>query len=207
MLGSLVILVLGAGTLVAVQDVRGERPRRQPAPPESPARPVPEVSFKLEHVKRITTVANTREDEVDRVAREVRAVVERLYAAGFVDPARWRGGAFPEVLELFAVRAGRHARRDLGHLTLGGDASHVVLVRPTRERLRVTLLIGTERAPVAAVAHTRFRAEAELADGGALHIVHRGEYTMRPEAGAWRIVGYRVRGNLSSGSAAGGDSS
>jgi hypothetical protein len=166
---------------------------------------VPEFSFELDRIKGQGVEGTADAGRLQGPAEELRSTLDAMYMAGFVDPGKWEGGTFPEVLEAFTGPAARQARRDLEDLTLGPESRRVESVQPRPGRLNVSFLMDGRR-PLAAVAFTTFRAVGSLRDGGRLSIQHQGEYVMRVVDGTWRIVGYQVRGNLESAAARGGGS-
>ena len=164
---------------------------------------VPEFSFELERVKGRGTDGPGDPDALRGMAEDIRSTLDAMYVAGFVDPGKWEGGRFPEVLEAFSGPAARQARRDLEDLTLGPTSRRLELVQPKPGRLDVTFLLDGTR-PIAAVAFTTFRGVGEINSGGRLDIQHRGEYMMREVDGSWLIVGYDVDGSLERAPSGGG---
>ena len=164
---------------------------------------VPEFSFEIERVKGQGTGGSGDPDALRSTAEDVRSTLDAMYVAGFVDPGKWEGGRFPEVLEAFSGPAARQARRDLDDLTLGPASGRLELVRPKPGRLNVSFLLDGTR-PIAAVASTTFRGVGELTGGGRLQIQHSGEYMMREVDGSWLIVGYDVDGALEQEPSGGG---
>lgn len=156
---------------------------------------VPEFSFELGRVKGQGVEGAASSDSLRGPAEDLRSTLDAMYVAGFVDPGKWEGGRFPEVLEAFAGPAARQARRELEDLTLGSTSRRLERVEPKPGRLNVSFLLEGRR-PLAAVAFATFRAVGQLPNQGRLSIEHRGEYVMRVVDGAWRIVGYQVQGNL-----------
>jgi hypothetical protein len=167
---------------------------------------VPEFSFELGRVKGQGVEGPGSSEALQGPAEELRSTLDAMYVAGFVDPGKWEGGRFPEVLQAFSGPAARQARRDLEDLTLGPTSKRLERVEPKLGRLNVSFLLEGKR-PLAAVAFATFRAVGELTSRGRLSIEHRGEYVMRVVDGAWRIVGYQVQGNLERAPAKGGGGS
>jgi hypothetical protein len=165
---------------------------------------VPEFSFELERVKGQGAEGTGNPDTLRSTAEDVRSTLDAMYVAGFVDPGKWEGGTFPEVLEVFSGPAARQARRDLEDLTLGPTSRRLELVQPKPGRLNVSFLLNGSQ-PIAAVAFTTFRGVGELASGGRLDIQHRGEYMLREVEGSWLIVGYDVDGSLERAPSGGGE--
>lgn len=159
-------------------------------------REAPAFSFQLGKVSSVSLERKAPKGPLQEAAEQLRSTLDAMYAAGFVDPDKWEGGTFPEVLDAFAMDASEVAGRDLADLTLGPASSQVEFVDPGRSRLAVEFLIGQEGQPYAAVAAAVFRATGELANGGTLGITHEGRYIMRPIDGRWMIVGYTVDGQL-----------
>jgi hypothetical protein len=162
---------------------------------------VPEFSFELGKVggAAASTGETASQEELDAAAEDVRETLDAMYVAGFIDPAKWENGEFPEVLEAFSQDARRRAERDLPNLTLGDDAPQVASVAPDVGRLSIRFLVGDEGELTAAVAATSFAAGGELEDGRPLIVQHQGSYYMHPGDDGWEIVGYQVRGIVTSG--------
>jgi hypothetical protein len=156
---------------------------------------VPDFSFELGQIKGQGVEGSAAAGRLQGPAEDLRATLDAMYVAGFIDPGKWEGGTFPEVVEAFAGPAAKQARRDLQDLTLGSTSRRVASVRPGRGRLNVSFLLDGRR-PFAAVALATFQATGALRGGGRLSIQHQGEYVMRVVDGAWRIVGYEVEGSL-----------
>ncbi|HKX26015.1 MAG TPA: hypothetical protein VJP08_06810, partial [Actinomycetota bacterium] len=74
---------------------------------------VPEFSFQLFRVKGDSPAGNIDGERLMGEAEAVRETMDALYVAGYVDPAKWEGGTFPEALEQFDDSARRQARKDL----------------------------------------------------------------------------------------------
>ena len=164
--------------------------------------PGPTFSLDLRSVTGVAVTGRAEGNELDGSAAGVRATVDALYTAGFVDPAKWQGGRFPHVLAAFVGPAAARARGDLEDLTLGSTSGLVRAVEPEPGGLAIRFLLDDGR-PLAAVARTTFTATAALRDGGTLRIVHRGRYLLRPQGARWTIVGYDVNGRLLSPEGAG----
>jgi hypothetical protein len=156
----------------------------------------PSFRFDLRRVSSVATDGKASKAELRQAAKEIRATLDAMYLAGFVDPDRWDGGAFPEVLEAFSSQTAAGAEEDLAELTLGSAHGRLDAVTPGRSQLDVEFLLDGDRLPFAAIATTVFRAEGQLAGGGSLSVTHEGRYVMRPVDGRWVIVGYQVDGKL-----------
>ncbi|MGH2661478.1 MAG: hypothetical protein ACRDH8_01460 [Actinomycetota bacterium] len=162
---------------------------------------VAEFSFQLGKVggAAATTGETASKEEMGAAAEDVRETLDAMYVAGFIDPSKWENGAFTEVLEAFTDDARRRAARDLPNLTLGDDAGQVASVAPDVGRLSIRFLVAEGGELTAAVAATSFAAGGELKDGRPLIVQHRGSYYMHPGDDGWEIVGYQVRGIVTTG--------
>jgi hypothetical protein len=167
-----------------------------PSPQGRDAPAVPAFSFEVRKTTAFPLARRPRKSARKKTIEDVRAVLDRLYIAGFLDPAQWTDERFTGALEQFAGSAARVARRDLDDLTLGGTGAQLEYVAPEEGLLNVSLLFDTRRRPVIAVAKARFQAVGELSAGGQVSIEHRGEYILRLVRGRWAIVGYDVRGRI-----------
>lgn len=168
---------------------------REGAPiPLTESAEVPDFSFELIRVKGDSPAGNLDPDDLQDQAASVKETMDALYVAGYVDPEKWEGGKFPEVLQQFAESARRQAERDLDQFTLGQDADHIAMVQPINGRLEVKFLADGEQDPIGAVAVTVFAANATLKGGGPAAIQHDGTYYLQPDGDRWLIIGYDVRG-------------
>ncbi|MGH2674087.1 MAG: hypothetical protein ACRDKA_09130 [Actinomycetota bacterium] len=194
MLGVLVVVALGAGTWWFFL--------RDGAPIQlgEPEHPIPDFSFDLSKVNGTAPGGEVQAQEVRGAADGIRETLDAMYVAGFVDPSKWEGGTFPEVLEQFEGSAAERASADLAFLTLGGEADQVAFVEPAVGTLKIRVLLGEDRAPAGAVATTRFVGDGEFDDGAALFVIHRGTYYLRPDGDRWLITGYDVHGVVQPGS-------
>jgi hypothetical protein len=157
-------------------------------------RAVPEFSFELVKVWGTSVEGRVPEEDLTGPAEDVRTTLDALYVAGFVDPSKWEGGSFPEVLELFDGRAARAAERDLDVLTLGEDSNRIEFVEPFKGRLTLRFLLDAEQQPIGAVARTVFGANATAKGGGPVAVQHAGTYFLTRDDDGWGIVGYETRG-------------
>ena len=161
----------------------------------SPTVPVPEFSFRIVRAKPVPVGKRPSRERVDQAVEDVHAVLDRLYVAGFVDPAQWSNG-FPEALGTFAQQARDQASVHLDELTLGPAARSLEAVNPDEGELTVSVLFDRRRRPVAAVALASFAATGQVRGGTTIPIEHHGRYVLRPFEGGWAIVGYDVSGSI-----------
>jgi LCP family protein required for cell wall assembly len=201
------ILIVATASVVAATAVGGAlwlaAGSSDPAPAASGApaassepspEPVPVLEVDLRRVRGTGVGGRVAARRLVRPAEGVRKLGGELYSIGFVDPARWDGGRFPELLALFGDRTRAQARRDLGELTLGGAATELAALRPEGARVDVRFLLDRGRNPIAAVADVSFAGTAIAGDDEVeLPVRHRGRYVLRPSPGGWRIVAYDVR--------------
>ncbi len=161
--------------------------------------PVADFSFDLSKVNGTAPGGAVSGDGVDDAAEDIRETLDALYVAGYIDPSKWEGGTFPEVLEQFDEAAAERASAGLDQFTLGDQAEQVAFVEPVVGVLKIRVLFDAETDPVGAVATTRFVADGQLDRGGPMHVIHRGTYYLSPQGGSWRIGGYDVAGAVASG--------
>jgi hypothetical protein len=158
--------------------------------------PVPDFAFDLKRVGGESVVGRADRRALRGVAGEVKEALDAMYVAAFLDPEKWAGGTYPEVVAAFTGRAAGRAGRDLQDLTLGDAHGQVDHMASGSGRLDVRFLVDADGQPFAASATTRFRAEGILLDGRELRVRHEGTYLLRPGDEGWGIVGYRVEGEL-----------
>jgi hypothetical protein len=164
-----------------------------------PEHPVADFSFDMGKVGASSVGDPAAEDDVRRSAAGIRRTLDAMYLAGFLDPEKWEGETFPEVLEAFEEGARRQAGQDIGNLSLGGDADQIEFMDPARSRLNVRILIDAEGAATGAVADTHFSASGQLKAGGPVFAIHDATYYLQPDGRQWAIVGYDVSGVVQPG--------
>lgn len=164
-----------------------------------PDHPVADFSFELSKVNGTAPGGDLPGGEIEGAAEGIRDTLDAMYVAGFIDPSKWDGGSFPEVLEQFDDGAAEQASSDLAFLTLGGEATQVAFVDPTVGTLRVRVLLDADDHPAGAVAATRFVADGEFKDGRPLFVLHDGTYYLRPDRDRWVITGYDAHGVVQPG--------
>jgi hypothetical protein len=192
-LGVLVLGALGAGSWwFFLRD-------GAPIPIGEPEHPVPEFSFDFSKVNGTAPGGEVPPQEVEDAAEGIRETLDAMYVAGFVDPSKWEGGTFPEVLDQFTEPAAERASAELHQFTLGGEAAQVAFVDPVVGVLKIRVLLDGDSEPVGAVATTRFVADGELGGGGPMYVIHRGTYYLQPDGGRWTIGGYGVEGVVQAG--------
>ncbi|MDQ4004939.1 MAG: hypothetical protein M3135_01390 [Actinomycetota bacterium] len=162
--------------------------------------PVADFQFQFGKVGGSSVGEPAPEDEIRRTAAGIRRTLDAMYLAGFLDPDKWEGGEFPEVLDAFAEGTRQQASRDIGNLSLGGDAPQIEFMDPARSRLNVRILIDAEGTPTGAVADSHFSAKGQLKRGGPVFAIHDATYFLRPDGRRWLIVGYDVSGVVQPGS-------
>ena len=193
MLGLLVLGAIGAGAWWFLL--------RDGAPIQlgEPERPVPDFSFDLSKVNGTAPGGDVSAQNVEAAAEGIRETLDAMYVAGFVDPAKWAGGTFPEVFDQFTEPAAERASVDLVYLTLGGGTDRIAFVEPAVGTLKVRVLLGDNGAPAGAVATARFVGDGELDDGGPMFVIHRGTYFLEPDGRRWLISGYDAHGVVQPG--------
>ena len=191
-----VVLLAAGGVWLWARSPAAPSPSVGPSPTPSPSPPAYALDVTLRRVKAVPVRGEVKARKLRAPAEEVRQTFTDLYAAAFVDPARWQGGEFPGIFEHFAPAAREEARQHLDDLTLGRAAAHVSAVRPEWARLDVRFLLGPARVPVAAQASMRFAATAFAGDGVEVPIRHRGEYVLERLEGRWLVTSYHVDGGF-----------
>jgi hypothetical protein len=160
----------------------------------NPLSEVADFEFDLGKVGGSAVAERAPEADLSDAAERIRETLDAMYVVGFVDPAKWRGGTFPDIYDAFTEEAEAKVRADLPNLTVGDDASRIDTVDPVSGRLSVRFLVDEELNLVAATAHAIFAANAVATDGGNVAIQHDGTYYMEPEGDLWLINAYEVEG-------------
>jgi hypothetical protein len=159
-----------------------------------PDHPVPDFTFEVSKVNGTAPGGEVTSSDVEDAADGIHETLDAMYVAGFVDPGKREGGAYPELLEQFSDAASERASAELQQFTLGTGAEQVAFVEPVLGVLKVRVMFDGESDPVGAVASTRFVADGELDRGGPMFVVHRGTYYLEPDGGRWLVSGYDVNG-------------
>lgn len=193
MLGVLVIGALGAGAWWFFLR------EGAPIPLGEPEHEVADFSFDLSRVAGTAPGGEVSSSEVEDAAEGIRETLDAMYVAGFIDPDKREGGAYPEVLEQFTDAASERASEELAQFTLGDEAEQVAFVEPVVGALKIRVMLDGDGGPVGAVATTRFVADGELDRGGPMFVVHRGTYYLEPDGGGWVVSGYDVNGLVQAG--------
>lgn len=154
-----------------------------------------DFTFELGKVGGSSVAERPPEADLRDAAEEIRETLDAMYVAGFVDPAKWKGGNFPEVYDAFTDEIKAKVRADIANLSVGGDAPKIQSVDPISGRLSVRFLVNAELELIGATAHATFAANAlATSDGGPVAIQHDGTYYMEPVDDTWLINAYEVEG-------------
>jgi hypothetical protein len=162
-------------------------------------RPVPDFSFDLSKVNGTAPGGDVSAQDVEAAAEGIRETLDDMYVAGFVDPAKWEEGTFPEVLEQFTEPAAERASGELHQFTLGNEVARVAFVEPALGVLKIRVLLDGDSEPIGGVATARFVADGQIDGGGPMFVIHRGTYYLQPDGGRWMIGGYEVEGVVQAG--------
>jgi hypothetical protein len=158
-------------------------------------RPTPAFAFTLRKTVPQRTSSTKIEDLVgpaEKAAKQVKATLDGLYVAGFVEPDSW--GDFGSIRDAFDAEARDRAEADLDTLTLGSDgAARYDYVEPERGTLVVYVLTDRRDSPVQALAVVTFIGAAEGPDGTYARVRSKGSYFLRKTDGVWAIYSYRVQ--------------
>jgi hypothetical protein len=192
-LGLLVLGAIGAGAWYFL--LRDDAPFQL----GEPDHPVPDFSFDLSKINGTAPGGEVPAQDVEAAAEGIRETLDAMYVAGFVDPEKWEGGTFPEVLEQFTEPAEERASGELHQLTLGGEVGRVTFVEPALGVLKIRVLLDSDGESVGGVATARFVADGQLDGGGPMFVIHRGTYYLQPDGGRWMVSGYDVEGVVQAG--------
>jgi hypothetical protein len=162
---------------------------------QGPLSETAEFSFELGKVGGSPVEDHAPEADLRDAAEQIRETLDGMYTSGFVDPAKWQGGTFPELYDAFTEEIEPKVRKDLANLSVGEDATKIESVDPISGRLSVRFLVNAEQELIGATAHAIFAANALAAsDGGPVAIQHDGTYYMEPVDDTWLINAYDVQG-------------
>ena len=160
-----------------------------PAPTGAEGPVTHQLSMRLVRATGKTQDGTLRPSDIAEPAEAIRRDLEELYETAFLAPSLDREALFSH----FTGDARREAERDLARLTIGSVRGELDEVVPHRATVSLKLLGDARGHPLAAFAHTTFRASAV---SGNVHapVTNDAEYVLRRSNGAWRIVSYDVRG-------------
>lgn len=183
-----VVLLLPAAVMISCDGE--EQPARKKAPP------VPKVEFKVGEIRAID--AQDRPQAGGKAQEEAARVVTLLnsyYAAAFVDPAKWQGGAHPELPSLFSPDVHAQLPPQVGALALGDIAPKISRIRPTKlEAPKLTFFIEADLTAPYAVVTTIFEATAtaKVKAESPVKIAHTATFWLRSEGDAYKIMGFKT---------------
>jgi LCP family protein required for cell wall assembly len=163
----------------------------QPSTSVSVTPATPELTMRLARVTGRSDGRRVHPADLAEPARAIRRTMEDLYGTAFLAPTLDRAA----LLGLFAGDARREATDHLRQLTLGPARSRIDDVTVDRAKLKLDFLADANAHPLAAFAETEFQATAVSGDEHA-PVVQRGEYVLRKQNDAWRIVSYDVSGRV-----------
>ena len=182
-----VVVVLGLLTASCTGGTE-EPPDAGPTPTEAGVAVTPQLTMRLVRTTGKTQDGALRPSDIAEPAEAIRRDLEDLYETAFLAPSLDRQALFSH----FAGDARREAERDLARLTIGPVRGELDEVLPRRATVSLKLLGDAGGHPLAAFAHTKFRASAV---SGSAHapVTSDADYVLRRSNGAWRIVSYDVR--------------
>ena len=163
-----------------------------------PSDQTPPFAFRLVGASAIPGMPHAKADVLrpaaTKAGREIRTVLNRMFALAFLDPVNWKNGDYENVFGFFDLGAAqRRATADVETLTLGKDAGdRFTDVRPAQGVLRVRVLLDPKGNPTFATAITVFKARATSRKGPSRLIVAKGQFFMHILEGGWTISAYDV---------------
>lgn len=127
--------------------------------------------------------------EADRIV----GLLTEWYQQAFLEPKGWENA--DPIVKNFVGEAKSRIRKELASVTIGEGRADVVSVTPLDTDLNVTLFVDGAGEPSYAIASVVFDANGTVKRKGGLplHIVQRGTYYLRREAGDWKIFAYTAR--------------
>jgi LCP family protein required for cell wall assembly len=183
-----VVVVLGLLTASCTGGAE-EPPDAGSTPPEAGMPVTQRLTMRLVRTTGKTEGGALRPRDIAAPAEAIRRDLEGLYETAFLAPSLDRQALFSH----FSGDARREAERDLARLTIGPVRGELDEVVPRRATVSLKLLGDARGHPLAAFAHTKFRASAV---SGSVHapVTNDADYVLRRSNGTWRIVSYDVRG-------------
>lgn len=168
-----------------------EPPDVGPTPTEAGVAVTHQLSMRLVRTTGKSQDGTLRPSDIAEPAEAIRRDLEELYETAFLAPSLDRQALFSH----FSGDARHEAERDLARLTIGPVRGELDEVVPRRATVSLKLLGDARGHPLAAFAHTKFRASAV---SGSVHapVTNDADYVLRRSNGAWRIVSYDVRGRI-----------
>ena len=182
-----VVVVLGLLTASCTGGAE-EAPDAGPTPPEAGVPVTPRLTMRLVRATGKTEGGTLQPSDIAEPAEAIRRDLEEIYETAFLAPSLDRQALFSH----FSGDARREAQRDLARLTIGPVRGELDEVVPRRATLSLKLLGDARGHPLAAFAHTKFRASA-VSGGVHAPVSNDADYVLRRLNGAWRIVSYDVR--------------
>jgi hypothetical protein len=119
--------------------------------------------------------------------------MDTVYTEGFLDPNSWDGGSYDDEWTQFAKDAAAKAKADADTLNAGPSAGDTyTTIEPAKSTVRPRVLVDDQGRPVSVVAIVFFSAKGMHDDGSYTLFKSTGQYFLRRDGSAWKVVAYDV---------------
>jgi hypothetical protein len=184
------VLLLPAALMLSCD---GDEPaaRRKNAAPA-----IPKVAFKVGEIRAMD--AFDRAESPQKAQEQAGKVVELLnsyYTIAFVDPAKWHGGAHPELANLFSPEVHGQMAPNLGALALADLVPKLTKLTPSKQEApKLTfLLVADFSAPFASVTSIfEGMATAKLKAESPVKVTHTATFWLLREGDAYKVIGFKT---------------
>jgi hypothetical protein len=154
------------------------------------------VAFKVGEIRGIDS--QDRPEAAQRAqegAAKVVTLLNSYYTLGFVDPAKWQGGAHPELASLFAPEVHGQLAPQLGALALADLAPRISKVTPSKQEApKLTFMIEADLSAPHAVVTSIFEATATAKQKAEspVKVVHTATFWLGWDGAAYKIIGFKT---------------
>ena len=133
-------------------------------------------------------------DAATTASKRAVAVLDTVYTETFLDPSSWEDGSYDDAWSQFTDAAAERAEADTAAMTAGEEAGGLYgTIEPVKATARPRVLVDDAGRPVSVVALVTFTAKGVHDDGSYTLFKSTGQWFLRPQGNAWKVVAFDVR--------------
>jgi len=130
-------------------------------------------------------------------AAKITTLMNNLYSAAFLDPAKWQGGQHPDLAPLFTAEAQPGQAANLGNLAMSDLSDKIESVEVRKQSVdKVTFFVEPDGSLPIGVASVSFEALGKpTGDGKDVLITHQAGYWLQREGEDYKISAFTTNLN------------
>lgn len=153
-----------------------------------------EAAFQLGEVRAIDP--QNRPDSPQKAndeAAKVVALINSFYSSAFLDPAKWQGGAHPDLAALFTAEAQPGLQANLGILAMADLSDRIESIESKAQQVhKLTFFVEDDGSLPLGVATVTFEGVAKPADGDDANIKHSAHFWLQREGDTYKISAFEA---------------